>query len=190
MSKYLGRQDLALSQLQPFPDNARQHDDEFLLALVKRFGQTRSIVVRPLKPKRGSTPDQDPYQIIAGHGIVHALGQAGFDSARADIIECDDDEALRLNLSDNRSQERGWDDPELLDVQLSKLDGDYDMTGWTEADHLLLRGEEDMPEPGDAPQDDLLQRWGVIVECGTEDDQVKLLGELADRGLNVRAIVT
>ena len=49
---------------------------------------------------------------------------------------------------------------------------------------------EEMPPAGDAPTDDLSNRWGVVIECGSEDEQTGLLDELTGRGLNVRAIVT
>ncbi len=33
-------------------------------------------------------------------------------------------------------------------------------------------------------------RWGIIVECGTEDEQLRLLERLSADGLSVRALMT
>ena len=43
---------------------------------------------------------------------------------------------------------------------------------------------------GDAPQDDLPQAFGVIVECDTEQQQTRLLAQLDGEGFRVRALMT
>lgn len=94
--------------------------------------------------------------------------------ARCEVIECSDDEAGRINAADNKYGE--MPDPEtgerydadLLAELLAGFDGDFGGTGWTadEFDALTDPGTSDpLPDEGDADtDDDLEERWGVIVE--------------------------
>lgn len=184
MVKFVARKSVPLDSLHPYPGNPRVHADALLVELVKAFGQTKAILVR-----QHDVDEQARLTILAGHGIHKAMLEAGLKTARVDILDATDDEARRIVLSDNRASDLASDDQDLTIAQLEALDGDYSATGWSEDDYLLLTREEQLPDGGDAPQDELTQRFGVIVECGSEADQVALLSELADRGLNVRAIV-
>jgi hypothetical protein len=79
------------------------------------------------------------------------------------------------------------DDKDALAELLSYLDGDYEGIGWNtdEVDRLI-----DPPPPEDAEETDISMRYGVIIECGTEDEQLRLLEQLSEQGLNCRALMT
>lgn len=183
---YIETVEVPVGDLIHFPGNAREHADEQLQASVRRLGQFRSVVVRLM-------PDKS-YVILAGNGTVDALREVGYQYARVEVIECDDDEAGRINVADNRLSDIATDNSGLLAEQLLKFDGDYAGLGFTddEANRIIaLASGDGMPDPGDAPvDDDTGHRWGLIVECGTEAEQVRLLGELSGQGLNVRSIMS
>lgn len=180
--RYLETKEVPLAELQRFPGNARIHAEEDLQASVK-LGQYKSLTVRLM-------PDGSKV-ILAGNGTADALEAVGAKTARIELIECDSDhEARSINLRDNNLSDKAKNDDEALAALIEAQDGDYEALGWTDNQIAKILGQEQLPDPGDAPtDDDLGNRWGVIVECTTEDDQVKLLEELGDRGLNVRAIM-
>jgi DNA modification methylase len=160
--RYLGTVDLPLAGLAQFPGNARRGDIKVIRASVARHGQYRSIVVRQL--------EDGSHVIVAGNHTALALAAEGHETARADLIECDEGEARRINLADNRSAELGGYDDEALAALLSSLDGDFGGTGWLQEDlDALLRAEpESRNDPDDVPP--------VPVEPVTQPGDVWLLG--------------
>jgi ParB-like chromosome segregation protein Spo0J len=176
----LGEQRLHLSDLARFPGNARIHADDQIRASVKRLGQYRPLVVRVL--------DDDSMVILAGNGTADAMEAEGFTEGDCALLKCSDDEAARINIADNRISDLATDDKDALVELLSYLDGDYEGTGFTavEVDRMI-----DPPLPdelGDGEEAGM--RWGVIVECGSEDEQLRLLETLSTQGLSVRALMT
>jgi ParB-like chromosome segregation protein Spo0J len=176
--RVLGVQEVPLASLTRFPGNARVHAEADIRASVKRLGQYRTLVVRQL----------DGQQIIlAGNGTADALQAEGYEKARVELLECTDDEARRINLADNRLSDIATDDKDALAELLSYLEDDYAGTGWSDADVAKLI---EPPDLGDAPEDDLGMHYGVIIECSTEEEQLKLLERLAGEGLSVRSLMT
>jgi DNA modification methylase len=143
--RYLGTVDLPLAGLAQFPGNARRGDLGVIRASVARHGQYRSIVVRQL--------DDGSHVIVAGNHTALALAAEGHESVRADVIECDEGEARRINLADNRLAELGgYDDQALADL-LASLDGDFGGTGWAAEDlAALLKPEPGRTDPDDVPE--------------------------------------
>lgn len=83
-------------------------------------------------------------------------GWSGRDTIRCEVIQCDDAEARRINLADNRTAELATDDPDDLRALLAGLDGDFTGTGWAEDDYLsLLADAEPEPESGGGGGDEL-----------------------------------
>jgi hypothetical protein len=158
--KPAGIRQVALADLTRFPGNARRGNVPEIRKSVARLGQYRAIVVRDTGTG---------LVILAGNHTADALAAEGHETARCEVIECDDDEARRISLADNRlgelpSPETGERyDGEALAELLSQLDGDYDGTGWDvyDVDNLadaLGRDEPgsggtggSAPDPGDRP---------------------------------------
>jgi len=93
---------VALATLVPNPRNPRQHPEEQLdrlAASVKRFGQTRPVLVRRANG-----------MIIAGHGVTEACRRAGL--TEIDVLRWDVDQetADAFMLGDNRLGQLGRDD--------------------------------------------------------------------------------
>ena len=172
--RYLGTTDLPLDSLVQFPGNARRGDLGAVRASVKRHGQYRSIVVRQL---------DDGHVIVAGNHTARAMAGEGHETVRVDLIECDDDEARRINLADNRTAELGGYDDEALAALLGSLDGDFAGTGWAQEDLDALLGQEEpeqRTDPDDAPEPpaepvtqpgDLWLLGPHRLLCGDADDQ-------------------
>lgn len=176
----LGEKRLRLDSLTRFPGNARIHADDQIRASVRRLGQYRPLVVRVL--------DNDTMVILAGNGTADALQAEGLTEADCALLKCTDDEATRINVADNRISDLATDDKDALVELLSYLDGDYEGTGWaaTEVDRMI-----DPPLPDElGDSEEAGMRWGVIVECGSEDEQLRLLETLSADGLAVRALMT
>jgi hypothetical protein len=179
--KVLGTEEIGLDMVTSFPGNARRGNIRVIAESILEHGQYRSLIVR----RRAGKPDQ----LLCGHSTRDALAACRIAVARAEIIDCDDDEARKINAVDNRSQELAEWDMDALAVQLEMFGDDLTGTGFTadDAAKIMFKG---MPEPGDAPTDeDGAGAWGVVIECETEDEQVALLDELAGRGLKVRALI-
>ncbi len=141
MIEYRATEDLPLSELDPFPGNARRGDVDAIAASVKTNGQYRSLIVRPQNGR---------YTVLAGNHTAEALRKLGQETARCEIIECDDTTATRINLVDNRLPDAsGYDDGALASL-LESLDG-FEGTGYSpdDLDDLLasLGGIPEM-EPG------------------------------------------
>ncbi|MFJ2752666.1 DNA methyltransferase [Streptomyces sp. NPDC087297] len=144
---HLGTRDIPFGQLDRFPGNPRRGDVDAIRGSLRRHGQYRSLVVRDL--------GEDRYVILAGNHTHDALKAEGYATARCEVIECDDDQARRINLADNRLAELGSYDNEALAELLSYLDGDLDGTGYTADDVNALLGTEEEPaaltDPDDIP---------------------------------------
>jgi ParB-like chromosome segregation protein Spo0J len=133
-----------IENVEPDPDNPRVHPNRNLQAIassLRLFGQ-----VEPLLVQAGTG------RLIAGHGRLESLKQAG--AAEVDVTEIDvsDSEARSLMLVLNRTAElAGWDDRLLGDAFAELADDGVDLEalGWAawEIDPLL-RGAIEPPEDG------------------------------------------
>lgn len=184
-AQFLETREIRLDQLERFPGNARRGNVDEIRKSIRRHGQYRAIVVRNHNGK---------LTVLAGNHTADALAAEGREVARCELIECSDDEARRIALADNRLGElpdpdtgERYDDQALAEL-LAALDGDLDGTGWDvyDVDGLADKLGDDK---GDAPTDDLPERWGVVVECQTEAQQARLLAELDGQGYAVRALM-
>lgn len=130
--KYLTTKQVPLSQLEPYPGNARRGDVGKIRESLRTNGQYRSLIVR----SSGDTK----YTVLAGNNTLQALTAEGTAKARCEVIECDDAEALRINLVDNRTADAGsYDDAALADL-LKNLD-DLTGTGYTSDDTWMFPPE-------------------------------------------------
>lgn len=143
-AQYVTTRTMPLDELTPFPGNAKRGDVDTIRASLRRNGQYRSLVVREI-------PD-GPLIVLAGNHTMQALAAEGHTEARCEIVVCDDATARRINLADNRTAELGKYDNDALSELLSYLDGDYEGTGYAQADvDFLLSYPE--PEPAEEPDE-------------------------------------
>lgn len=145
---YRETRDVPTSALTRYPGNARRGNVEQIRASIRRHGQYRSLVVRDTG---------EEYVILAGNHTFDAVQAEGHANVRIELITCDDDEAARINLADNRLAELGdYDDRALADL-LESLQGDYDGTGYDDEDlAALLADVQELPaalnDPDEVPE--------------------------------------
>lgn len=135
-TEYVETRMVPLADLMPFPGNARRGNRKKLLESLEENGQYRSLIVR----------DADGELIVlAGNNTMEALEERGDTEARCEIVHCDDQTALRVNLVDNKANDEAtYDDRARADL-LALLDGELKGTGYEEdeADAILARYEEE-----------------------------------------------
>src|SRR5690606_25237704 len=132
--------------------------------------------------------------ILAGNHRYLAARHAGATEIPVAWVDVDDDEALRILLADNRTNDLASYDNHALAELLQGLmteTGTLDGTGYggDALDELLADLEPTLPEPGDAPVEDTPEKFQVVVTCLTEADQLRLLDELTARGYKCQALV-
>ena len=106
---------IPLTSLRAHPESSNVLPEGRLKKLVEHIratGRYPPLIVRPAGKKE--------FQIIDGHFRAAALRQLGFDEARCDIWEVDDDEARILLLTLNRLI--GRDDPRMRGELLKNLE--------------------------------------------------------------------
>lgn len=172
-----------VASLSPHPNNPRQGDVGAICQSLKSHGQYRPIVVH------GSTR-----HILAGNHTWKAAVALGWSEIDAVIIDCDDDQAQRILLVDNRSGDiASYDDNALADLltELVQTPLGLDGTGFDgdALDELLadLNRVEDVQ--GDAAPSLGDTEYQLVVTCSGEHDQAQLCVELEGRGYACRPLM-
>lgn len=147
---YTGTRDIPIDELTPFPGNAKRGDVDAIRASVRKNGQYRSLIVREI--------ENGPLVVLAGNHTMQAIAAEGHETARCEIVTCDDATGRRINLADNRTAELGSWDNEALAELLSYVDGDLEGTGYNEADIEALLAPIDPPGEGDGPPPEAEER--------------------------------
>jgi site-specific DNA-methyltransferase (adenine-specific) len=176
---------LAIADLIPDPQNARQHDDKNIKAIegsLSQFGQRKPIVIT------------EAGVIVAGNGTVEAAKRLGW--TQIDVVKVPDDwtadKIKAFAIADNRTAELATWNQEVLTSQLLELENE----GWELAefgfeplempvnpDDLV---EDEIPDsaPGRSALGDVWQLGKHRLMCGdsVDDDSVdKLLdGNIVD----------
>jgi hypothetical protein len=123
MAKIIESRSVAIDALNPYPGNARRGDVESIRESLRVNGQYRPIVVQ------ASTD-----HILAGNHTWMAAMEEGWTEIQVTYIECDDTEARRIVLVDNKSNDDAAYNDEALAQLLKELNGDYAGTGFESAD--------------------------------------------------------
>ncbi len=107
--------EVEVGSLVPHPANYRKHPPRQVRNLaesLEKHGQYRTVVVQA-----GTN------RILAGHGVVEAAKQRGEQTVLANVIECDDGEALQILVDDNKLAENSKDDNDALIAVVRELAG-------------------------------------------------------------------
>lgn len=111
-----------ISTLKEYPGNARRGNISVLVESLKVNGQYRPIVVQ-----------KSTNYVLAGNHLLRAAKSLGWEKIDAVFIDCDDEQALKIVIADNRTADLGEYDDDLLRRLLEDLDS-LEGTGYTEAD--------------------------------------------------------
>ena len=123
---------VAIADLVHYPGNAQEHDHDVLVESMATHGQYAPALVQV------GTRD-----VLKGNGTMDAATDLGWTHLAVVWIECDAEQALRINLMDNRASRRGRTNPADELALLKNLHGDYLGTGYEQRDvDRLLRAME------------------------------------------------
>lgn len=122
--KNLEEATLGIDQVIANPRNPRNHPQEQierLVASLKKFGQTKPIVVRKAN-----------HMIIAGHGICEAAKRANYSEIKAVVWDVDQKTADAFMLADNRHGDLSTSDEDRVAEILRELEEtDYMAVGYS-----------------------------------------------------------
>lgn len=111
--------DKSVRDLKPYPQNAKKHPDnqvEFIANSIREFGFRQPLVI-----------DKDGVVVI-GHGRLLAAKKLGLETVPCILADDLTDAQIKaLRLADNKTNESEWD-LEPLNIELSELMLDYDMS--------------------------------------------------------------
>jgi len=178
----------SLDSLHESPDNPRSISDERFQALKYALDKDSEMLqARPIIAKPTG-------EVVAGNMRLRALVDLGWTEAPVFVANLSPAQAREWMLRDN--QEYGDWVPEDLAALIAAHEaeqGDLAMLGFTDAavEGLLKQAGDESGGGGGGSQGEVASAevWGVVVECETEDEQAGLVEELADRGLEVRALI-
>ena len=153
------------------PQNARRGDIEAIAASLQTNAQFSPIVVQ------ASTR-----YVLSGNHTLMAARKLGWKEIDVVFVDVDDDRAYRIMLAANRTADLGAYDNDALAELLSYLDGDYEGTGYTDAEVASLIIPAHLPADEETPP-----RWGILIECLDEQQQTQLIERLTAEGRRVRA---
>ena len=179
-------EEVALDRLTPHPRNPRRGDLEAIGASVDANGWYGALVVQ-----------RSTGHILAGNHRYQVARRSGVASLPVLWVDVDDERALRILLADNRTNDlAGQQDSVLADLlaELAHLPAGLAGTGYDapDLDRLLGNMNDSLPEapPAGDQSDRLVERFQILIECGSEEEQRVLLDRFDGEGLRCRALVT
>jgi hypothetical protein len=173
-----------VTALTEHPKNPRQGDVGAIIESIEANGWFGAIVAQ-----------LSTGFVLDGNHRLRAMRMLGESKIQTVFVDVDDATALRILLSANKVGDRAtYDDPLLIEV-LTLIDQNDSLvgTGWDgdDLDLLISDLEEPLGEVGDAPMFEPFEnKWGVIVEAPTEEQQLELLAEMNGRGHTCRALMS
>jgi len=108
--KELDTRTVGIDSVRPHPKNVRQGDIGAISESLKAHGQYRAIVVQ-----------RSTSQILAGNHTWKAAKALGWSHISAHFIDCDDEQAMRILLADNRANDLAMYDQNALAELLQEL---------------------------------------------------------------------
>ncbi|WP_149264273.1 hypothetical protein [Actinomadura sp. K4S16] len=146
-ARWLRTAEIPLADLTPFPGNARRGDVRMILASLQQNAQYRSLVVRDTGDGTLTVlTGNQTYEALQRHGpdtCVRGTADAPgcalcsegnwLETARCEVITCDDETAKRINVGDNRIHDLGGYDDKALASLLEDLP-DLGGTGYSSED--------------------------------------------------------
>lgn len=123
----------------PLEGNPRVGNVDAIASSYNEFGQVKPIVIRP--------NDDGTATVIAGNHQLQAAKRLGWSHIAAVEMTADDKRALAFALADNRTNELGHSEPQLLDELLSQISSEYQDflgdLGWDEFELAALSEQAD-----------------------------------------------
>lgn len=166
----------ALSDLRPHPNNPNKHPDNQVRALalsIERFGWRHPIVV---SSRSGL--------IVAGHCRRMAAELLELEEVPVDVQYFKSaDEELAVLLADNVIPELAELDQKMLiehKEHFLELNWDLESIGFA---------EQPVRSSVAGGSGDIQIKWSVLIECATEEEQLKMIELLESEGVKCKAIM-
>lgn len=161
---------VALADLKPHPRNYREHPEDQLqhiIESIREHGMYRNIVVAR------------DYTILAGHGVVQALGQMGEKEAPIRRLDLDPEDPLALKVltGDNEIEHLAYQDDRLLSELLKEISevsqGNLVGTGF---DEMMLAGLVMVTRPASEIADfDAAAHWSGMPDYEAESPRIQVI---------------
>jgi hypothetical protein len=180
--KFIGHEKIPLDELELFPGNANIGNVPMIVESLIANSQFRPLVVRRTEGRNVIMAGNHTKLAMVEHGVglcqrhekylsdqehndpcalCDGTGRKGFDGLpRCEIFECTDEDAVRVNVADNRISEFSKRDDEALAELLMEL-GDLTGSGYT-ADDLRLYLPQEVPD-----LDSLAEQYGDVTDEAT-----------------------
>jgi ParB-like chromosome segregation protein Spo0J len=131
----LGELSVPVDSLEFYPGNARRGDLGLLQASLEAHGQYRPIVV-----------NARTRQVLAGNHTLAAARALGWQEIAATFVDASEEQARRIALIDNRSNDLAGYDAQALADLLSSLPS-LEATGYMDTELAALLAQLERPEP-------------------------------------------
>lgn len=171
-----------IDEVHTHPSNVRQGDIGAISESLKAHGQYRPIVYQ-----------QSTKRILAGNHTYKAAKALGWTHIAATPIVCDDEQALRILLADNKANDLAtYDEPELIELLKQLADTNEGLLGTLfdgdELDSLIADNSHFEQPTGDTNPQLGEVRFGVVVDVSGQDEQATLLEQLQGQGWSARPV--
>lgn len=178
------------SELREAPENPREITAERLAALKFSLEADPDMLeARPI------IADVDTGEVVCGNMRLRAAKELGWTNIPV-YLKSFSSAAERREWMLRDNQEYGnWVPDELAALVITHRDegSDLRLLGFADQelkDLLSLSDPDpDLPLTGDAPDDEVPVVYGIVIDCEDEDQQVALLEEFNEKGLNARALM-
>ena len=165
-----------IDTLIPLPNNPRVGNIDAIAASYEEFGQVKPIVVRPNEDGTAT--------VIAGNHQLEAARRLGWSQIAVVRMDADDKRALAFALADNRTNELGHSEPQLLDEILSQISSDYQDflgdLGWDAFELAALSEQADRLDAIDASESGYIAP--VISNWEEDDESSAITAEVTEQG--------
>ena len=173
---------ISIDEVHTHPSNVRQGDIGAISESLKAHGQYRPIVYQ-----------QSTKRILAGNHTYKAAKALGWTHIAATPIVCDDEQALRILLADNKANDLAtYDEPELIELLKQLADTSEGLLGTLfdgdELDSLIADNSHFEQPTGDTNPQLGEVRFGVVVDVSGQDEQATLLEQLQGQGWSARPV--
>lgn len=184
-----------IDSISPHPQNVRQGDVGLISTSLSTNGQYRPVVVQASTGK-----------ILAGNHTWRAAKALGWQEIAAQMIDVDDDRAIRIMLADNKANDAAaYDDADLLDLltALASTDDGLDGTLFSPDEIDDLTALLDAPSLDEVIEDlgihdgtdgfsatikvsvslETFERWQALFDAqdGSDDERICRIIDLAGR---------
>ncbi len=168
---------ISVEALHPWADNPRENAKAIgkVAESIRRFGFGAPIVAR-----------RADGQIIAGHTRFEAARRLKLDRVPVRFLDLDPADARLLALADNKLGEIATWDTEALERVLSEFRVDDRLFAGFDPE-LVPDGSQ---ETADGSASINVDGFAVVIDCGSEQEQIEVLQLCEAKGWKCRALVT